>query len=117
MQLNTKTVLLAIAAALASTAAASPASLLARQYEGPEADCCSCDLLNPGPGNYVCVVPLLDICPMPLIACPYNKETHEECCCCDTSRLAMRCKAVPKGSECSCPVANCPFRFEESYLP
>ncbi|GJC95196.1 hypothetical protein ColKHC_04022 [Colletotrichum higginsianum] len=117
MQLNTKTILLAIAAAFASTAAASPASPLARQAaDEPKADCCSCDLQNPGP-NYICRVPPAGVCAVPAIACPHDPATQEQCCCCDVSVPAMRCKAVPKGSGCICTMVKCPFQFDLSYLP
>ncbi|TKW51653.1 hypothetical protein CTA1_6283 [Colletotrichum tanaceti] len=118
MQLNAKSVLLAVAAALASTAAASPASpLTPRQAaDEPKADCCSCDLQNPGP-NYICRVPPAGVCAVPAIACPHDPATQEQCCCCDISVPAMRCKAVAKGSGCFCTKVKCPFQFDESFLP
>ncbi|KAK1996741.1 hypothetical protein LX36DRAFT_658266 [Colletotrichum falcatum] len=120
MQFSSKTVLLALVGALSAVNAspASPGALDARQAaaEEPKANCCSCDLQNPGP-NYICTVPPAGVCNVPAIACPHDPATQEQCCCCDIGVPAIRCKAIPKGSGCFCTAVKCPFQFDMSYLP
>ncbi|GKT53259.1 hypothetical protein ColTof4_13325 [Colletotrichum tofieldiae] len=120
MQIAAKTLLLALISALSAVNAspASPHALAPRETspDEPKADCCSCDLENRGP-NYICRVPPAGICAVPAIACPHDPETQEQCCCCDISVPAMRCKAITKGSGCFCTMIKCPFQFDMSYLP
>ncbi|KAK2050391.1 hypothetical protein LZ31DRAFT_144324 [Colletotrichum somersetense] len=123
MQFSSRTLLLALVGALSAAVHASPASpdaaLAARQAATaaePKANCCSCDLQNPGP-NYICTVPPAGVCNKPAIACPHDPATQEQCCCCDIGVPAIRCRAIPKGSGCFCTKVKCPFQFDLSYLP
>ncbi|KAK1585972.1 uncharacterized protein LY79DRAFT_517815 [Colletotrichum navitas] len=120
MQFGSQTLLLALVGALSvvhASPAASPDALAAGEAARaePNADCCSCDIQNPGP-NYICTVPK-GTCNVPAIACPHDPATQEQCCCCDINVPAMRCKAIPKGSGCICTQVKCPFQFDYSFLP
>ncbi|KAK2036056.1 hypothetical protein LZ31DRAFT_618068, partial [Colletotrichum somersetense] len=114
MQFSSQTVLLALVGALSVVhASPAPPGVIAARDE-PKADCCLCDLQNPGP-NYICTVPE-GTCNVPAIACPHDPATQEQCCCCDIGVPEIRCQAVPKGSGCFCTKVKCPFQFELSYL-
>ncbi|KAK1505959.1 uncharacterized protein CCOS01_16649 [Colletotrichum costaricense] len=125
MQFSINTLLFALAGTL-SLVNASPAGVAsgdlitpreAIPFPEPKANCCSCDLEDRGAGNYVCKVAKKSICAVPLIACPLDPATQEQCCCCDPKTPAMRCKAIPKGSGCICTAVKCPFQFDMSFLP
>ncbi|KXH65582.1 hypothetical protein CSAL01_10927 [Colletotrichum salicis] len=125
MQFSINPLLLAIIGTLtlvhASPAGVASGDLLSPReaipFPEPKANCCSCDLEDRGAGNYVCKVAKKSICAVPLIACPLDPATQEQCCCCDPKTPAMRCKAIPKGSGCICTAVKCPFSFDMSFLP
>ncbi|KAF6832246.1 hypothetical protein CMUS01_06986 [Colletotrichum musicola] len=81
----------------------------------PDADCCQCT----ADGGWICKVPdgPNGECIINPIGCPPLPVTHTQCCCCDASRPAQVCRAVPKEDGCFCTLAACPFNWDPTFLP